>query len=290
MAQTLSSAFSHFLSAKAPSSWERESAASHRLSVERALSALDPVNMFETGSLKHGTAVSDNCDSDYFLRLPYSDRSRGPDSALRRISDQLRASFPRSYVRRATPAIAIYFTSAAGTVEITPAFYARETLTHNVFDIPDPTPGGNWLQSAPSAHLSYVNAQNSKHDGATKGLARLLKAWKYHHKVPMSSFYLEMHAARHAAEQPTIVYSWDLRDVFGNMLNSGLSDMNDPSGAKVGRITACSSPSNRIAALGKIRTALDCAREGERLRKIGQETGASLEFRKVFGDDFPYVL
>ncbi|MGH9126277.1 MAG: hypothetical protein ACRDZ8_16355 [Acidimicrobiales bacterium] len=54
------------------------------------------------------------------------------------------------------------------------------------------------MESAPTEHLAYVNEVNKQTgiEGAAKKLARLAEAWKYYNNVPVSSFYLEMRAAR----------------------------------------------------------------------------------------------
>ena len=56
-------------------------------------------------------------------------------------------------------------------------------------------------------HLAYVNEVHSiaKVRYGAKKLARLPKAWKYFNNVPMSSFYLEMRAAKYMAKEDSFI-------------------------------------------------------------------------------------
>ncbi|WP_104526463.1 hypothetical protein [Blastococcus atacamensis] len=68
-----------------------------------------------------------------------------------------------------------------------------------------PGPGDQWVESAPGAHLRFVNEQNDRLNKRVKPLARLLKAWKVYAGAPVSSTYLEMRAAEYAQSEKTIL-------------------------------------------------------------------------------------
>ncbi|MEX2290814.1 MAG: hypothetical protein WD794_10870 [Mycobacteriales bacterium] len=58
-----------------------------------------------------------------------------------------------------------------------------------MYDIPGAATG--WIMSVPAEHIDWVNEINRQSgiSGGAKKLARLLKAWRYHNNVPVSSFY-----------------------------------------------------------------------------------------------------
>ena len=69
-----------------------------------------------------------------------------------------------------------------------------------------------WIDTAPAAHLGYVNAINKEANVASgaKKLARLIKAWKYYNNVPVSSFYLEMRAAKYLSDETSFSPIWEI--------------------------------------------------------------------------------
>jgi hypothetical protein len=83
------------------------------------------------------------------------------------------------------PAV-VEFGGGYETWEIIPGFLTgRGGEKQLVNDIPGPSAGAAYIDSAPKEHLVYVNECNkSPHKGDTKDLARLIKAWKYLRSVP----------------------------------------------------------------------------------------------------------
>ena len=107
-----------------------------------------------------------------------------------------------------------------------------------------PGPGDQWVESAPQAHLRFVDQQNDRLSKRVKPLVRLLKQWKAHTGAPVSSSYLEMRAAEYAKGETSIFYRLDLRWLMRSLINVEVRSMNDPIGL-VSRINAVSSEDNR---------------------------------------------
>lgn len=191
MARSVSDAFSVLLGRLTPTQAERDTAASHRTSVYKALDdQLDVVAKWETGSFKHGTAISGHTDVDVLVSL------RGPkppssDTALSKVRSVLSRRFVLTPVVVRRPAVVVQF-GRRQEWELVPTYIKSTAGQHFTYD--SPAPGGNWMTTAPTAHAEYVDGSNSK--GGAKRLARLMKAWKYYNDVPVSSFYLEMRAAQ----------------------------------------------------------------------------------------------
>jgi len=139
----------------------------------------------------------------------------------------------------------------------------------------------------PAKHLAYVNECNTKpQKGNAKALARLIKGWKYFCNVPISSFYLEMRAARHVTTQSSYIHLCDVCWVLEKLHSHQLASMNDPKGAS-GRIYACSSDSARREALSKLATGATRARKALDAHNAEDPDDAFYYLDLVFGGVFP---
>lgn len=255
MARTVYEGFDTFLSWLTPLDSHRAAAARHRSSVEGSISrAMKVLSFRQTGSFWHGTGVRYHCDVDLMVSID-DDRPASSDTALRWVRDALTASLPSTPVYVSRPAVVVDFAGSDERWEVIPGFITgRGGADYLVWDIP--APGGGWIDTAPVAHLDYVNTCNQQPGavGGAKKLARLLKAWKYYNSVPISSFYMEMRAAQHMATQPSFSALWDLERVLSNLNASGLAGMRDPKKA-AGMFHACSSAATKTEALSKLDTA-----------------------------------
>lgn len=142
------------------------------------------------------------------------------------------------------------------------------------------------MQVCPDAHNDYVRNIDSKLNNKVKPLIRFIKAWKYLRQVPISSFYLEMRVAKYAEAEQSIIYDIDVKNVFCNLRDIALADMQDPTGYS-GYISACKSKSEREDALSKITTA---ATRAEKARDAAQKENLSDAFdwwRLLYGENFP---
>jgi hypothetical protein len=231
--------------------------------------------------------VRGHSDIDVLVSL----RDPKPESsytALNWVKDVLSQRFPRTTVLIRRPAIVVKFGDGYETWEVIPGFLTtRGTSDQLVYDIPGASTGAGWIDAAPKEHLAYVNECNQKpNKGDAKGLARLVKAWKYYRNVPVSSFYLEMRCAQHVATQTTYIAVWDLCLVLEKMNTHELAAMNDPKSAS-GRIYACSSDANRTDALSKLVTAAGRARNALDAYKANDPATAFSCLDLLFAGHFP---
>jgi hypothetical protein len=284
MARNVAQGFNVFLDRLVPTESERAVAAKHRDSVERSLdNGLGLKRFKQTGSLAHGTGITVHSDVDYLASLKGLQPSSS-DTALRKVKECLQGTFTATYIHVDRPAVVIEFASGKETFEVVPAWLQSGTGDTRVYAIPGRSSG--WIDSAPDAHLNYVNEANNSPSGGAKKLARLLKAWKYYCNVPISSFYLEMQAARYMKGESTIAWSVDMRTILRRLDDGALAAMNDPSGL-VGRIYACGTDAQKTDAKSKLASALsraDKARAAEDADKIDD---AFYWWDKVFGGKFP---
>lgn len=253
--------FDLFLQQLTPSPGEAAAKARHRGTVEASLRVASfGVREFrETGSFTHGTGVRGYVDVDLLVSIRAA-RPGSSDTALGWVKDALKRSLPTTAIVVRRPTVQVRFAGGAQTWEVLPAFVTARGGTAQVFDIPGAASG--WMDTAPTEHLAYVTQVNRRPQaaGGAKALARLMKAWKYYNQVPASSFYLEMRAAQHMADQTSFVPIWDLCWLLETLHGHRLTAMNDPMG-KAGRFAACSSDATRHEALSKVATAATRARK-----------------------------
>lgn len=272
---TANSYLNDLLSKYTPSSTYFDAARGHRSAIETRLdNDFGVKEMFETGSLKHGTGVWFYSDADYIVCLK-GERPQTGTSALTRVKASLADRFKSTTVKVRTPAVVCEFADAKETVEVVPAYSAN-----GGYWIPDPATGG-WMKTHPKDHNSYVNEINKKHSGAAKKLARLAKVWKYKRSVPVSSCYLEMRAAKYADGESGWHMPIDLHSYLQGLQSVELAAMNDPTGLG-SRFTACSSDSNREDAMSKLSTAVSRASKARDHDKNDQDADAVAQLKLLF--------
>ncbi|MBT2382395.1 nucleotidyltransferase [Streptomyces sp. ISL-11] len=291
MPRSVPEGFDVFLSRLVPLASQREAAAKHRSRVESSLSNALGIHLFrEIGSsFSHGTGVRDHCDVDLLVSIK-GERPNSPDTALGRVKSALQTSFPYTEVAIRKPTVVVKFAQGMETWEVLPGFItSRGSQNMPVYDIPGAA--GGWMDTAPTAHLAYVNEINNLPGiaGGAKKLARLAKAWKYYNEVPMSSFYLEMRAARYMSTQSPFVPVWDVCGFFEHLHSIQLAAMNDPKG-NAGRFSAYSAPAEGAEALSKLANAASRARRALAAHNSSDAATAFHNLDLLFGGEIPLTL
>jgi len=234
------------IAAMTPSAAARSAASSNRGAIEAAVRAgLDAYRIFETGSWSHGTAVSVWSDVDYFVSLSHTRPCRSYDDMVRlrrALADRL-GTRARS-VRVSSPGVRIDWVDGPDT-EVIPAHIAGG----DDWWIPDPD-GDGWIRSSPLKHNEYVDATRDLQP-RTKEFIRLVKLWKYRRRVPITSLYLELRAAKYVRANPPLHMIIDAAGFFRQLYSNQLADMNDPSRFDGRRISATHA-SSRATALERV--------------------------------------
>jgi hypothetical protein len=255
-----------------PSSSEFDGARSHRAAIEVRLDTyLGVSEMFEIGSLRHGTAVWVYSDVDYLVSLK-GIRPDNPWTMLNKVKEQLQARFPTTNVVVRRPAVVCKFSD--GDVEVVPGYPASSG-----YWIANPADG--WMLTHPKDHNKYVTDVNTKHNGAVKKLARQVKVWKYKRNVPVSSCYLEMRTTKHMDGETSYSPLWDLYLALKEIRDAELAAMNDPTGLG-SRFGACSSEANRLDAMSKLNTAVSRALKAKDHANDGYESLAIEQLKLLF--------
>jgi hypothetical protein len=287
MPRTLDEGFRDFLAELTPSTADTASAKSHRASIEQCLRNNYVVKrFFRTGSFGNGTSVYGYSDIDYFVSIPSANLSTDSDYVLRKLRDILIERFPRTAIAVRCPAVRIPFGSSQSEAhEIVPAdSLGLNASGHEVFEIPNCA--GAWMATSPDAHNSFVLSHNQRLSNRLKPLIRYLKAWKFYNSVPISSFYLEMRAAKFAAGEKSIIYSMDIRSIFTYLDDNALPALQDPTGV-AGYIYPCSTNAKFAEARSKIATARKRADNAREAEDVGNLVSAFYWWDLFFGGCFP---
>lgn len=256
-----------------PTSSQFDGARSHRAAIEVRLDTYLGVHeMFEIGSLRHGTGVWLYSDADYLVSLK-GVRPDSPWTMLNKVKEQLQNRFPSTTVTTRRPAVVCKFSD--GDVEVVPGYPA----TGGGYWIANPADG--WMLTHPKDHNKYVTDVNTKHGGAVKKLARQVKVWKYKRNVPVSSCYLEMRTAKHMDGESSYSPLWDLYLTLKKMRDADLAAMNDPTGLG-SRFGSCSSEANRLDAMSKLNTAVSRALKAKDYADEGYESLAIEQLKLLF--------
>ncbi len=280
--------FSTYLDAHSPQEFHKAEVRRYRERLHEALSSKYRVTaFFQSGSFRHGTAFTPYSDVDYLVRIHFEDKPGSSTTILSGMRQYLQAElWEASSVYVSRPTVTVEFPGMIAQYEITPGYLLRGTEdSDRVLAIP--ASGGGWREAAPSAHREFISRTDRQRHGSVKELARLLKAWKYEHGVPISSFYLEMRAAEYGAHQDSIFLLTAARDVVNKLAREDLPAMNDPT-RLVSRISPCSSESARIAALGSLRTARTHLDSAVAAWLASESWEMTQELRAVWGARFPY--
>ena len=284
--RTVAQGFNAFHTRITPSGYESGKAASHKASITSRLEAhYDLKQLFYSGSANNGTSISRYSDVDLFAWIPTSKLKSNSTTSLREIKECLQERFPYTTIYVDSPAIVLDFGGGDwDTAEVIPADYIEQKNKKNVYEIPNGS--GGWMRSSPSTHTSYVSAENTRLGKKLKPLIRFLKAWKYYCNVPISSFYLELRAAKWMEGESSIVYDIDLCSILKKLDSCGLAAMQDPKGIS-GYVSACASEARKRDALSKLSTAKTRAEKARQAETEGDIHDAFYWWDKVFAGNFP---
>lgn len=255
-----------------PTSSQFDGARSHKTAIEVRLDTYLGVHeMFEIGSLRHGTGVWHYSDADYLVSLK-GIRPDSPWTMLNKVKEQLQERFPSTTIVTRRPAVVCKFSD--GEVEVVPGY--PDTSGYWIAN-----PADGWMLTHPKDHNKYVTDVNNKHDGAVKKLARQVKVWKYKRNVPVSSCYLEMRTAKHMDGESSYSPLWDLYLTLKKMRDADLAAMNDPTGLG-SRFGSCSSEANRQDAMSKLNTAVARALKAKDFVENGDNSSAIEQLKLLF--------
>ncbi|GAA4704260.1 hypothetical protein [Nocardioides conyzicola] len=280
--------FDRYLAARAPTEAHKAEVRRYRERIRGIIAANhNLMGFFQSGSFQHGTAVMPYSDVDYIARIHFEDKPGSSNTILNNLRDLLKRELWDATVTVRRPTVTVEFPSLLPFYEITPGYLHRGGTTDEDRVLLIPAPGGGWREAAPQAHNKFVGDMDRKHGGDVRKTARLLKAWKYEHSVPISSFYLEMRAAEYGKNNDSMYPFSACRSIFTTLADQGLPSMNDPA-RLVARINACSSESARASSMSHLRRCKQSINAASAAWLADERWDMNQALQDVWGSDFPY--
>jgi len=181
-------------------------------------------NSFLIGSWGKGTQVRPPRDVDVLFLLPAAVYHRFQQRGGNRQSDLLQevkgviaSTYSQTTMRGDGQVIVINFGTTK--VELSPGF----RCTDGSIIICDTNTGGSYKTSTAEAELHELSASDTRWNGNTRALIRMLKQWQREHNVPLKSFQIERLAIQFLATWPNsqydvFWYDWMVRDFFSYLM------------------------------------------------------------------------
>ena len=262
-----------------------------RTAVARGVTVHDS---FLTGSYRRRTLIApvQEADVDIVVVLDRSYRRRGSRAVLDLVKDTLRETYPSSAISRNGQAVTIRY--SAFTVNVVPAF--TPWWDSSSLDICNS--GDNaWIRTNPREHIEISSKINQRTGGLLVPSVKMLKAWNRAAGRPLRSFHLEVLAWK-VFDPGWLSAAWSGPGPAWPLIRENVSrffaeapdrlrrKLPDPARGE-GDLGGYLTDRARDDALSKLTTAASrCARAGQLLGN-GDTAGASVIYRKVFGDAFP---
>jgi hypothetical protein len=174
--------------------------------------------------------------------------------------------------------ILISFAEGTHIVELLPAW----KLESGAYRIPNSENGGSWDTWHPVAEIQNIHDSNVQ-TKKTKKLVRMMKAWVRSCGVPLKSFMLELLVVNYLRDEfnneVNISYPKFVSEFFRYILlkkNSTVTSPGSPTPINIGD-----------SWYSRTESAFTRSKKAIEYEESGKLNDASLEWKKIFGDDFP---
>ncbi|MDB5264654.1 MAG: hypothetical protein JWN64_225 [Parcubacteria group bacterium] len=237
------------------------------------------------GSYGKATYIRPPRDIDILFQMPATEFKRFDSLAgnkqsqlLQEIRSALKSTYTTTEVIKAFgKVVVIEFADNTHNVELLPAW----KLVDGTFRIPDTENGGSWQIYDPVREMQYIR-DSSKKTGKTLDLVRFCKKWADHCGVPIKSFVIEVLVVQYLDSLGDAIsgkgYAILVNGFFEYLLTRVNGTVITASGEAISLGNAWQS---RVETAGaRAAKALDFDNNGDLPE-------ASMEWRKVFGDNFP---
>jgi len=237
---------------------------------------------YVVGSFGRATASKPFTDVDLLVRLVVDDglwtQTYAADSSkfLYRVRTSLSSTSTVAKIGARGQAVRLFYSDGLY-VDVA----AVEKYNTGAFAIPDGT--GGWLSTNPLKHSEYLNDRNRQLGGNLKRFIQVVKQWNRAHSSYLSSFHLEMLAARSFSTLGT--NRREALKVFFNHNHYNLS-VQDPAGYS-GDLSSYLTMSARQAVNDNITSAYTRAVNAIAAENRGDHQEAICLWRVILGSDFP---
>jgi Second Messenger Oligonucleotide or Dinucleotide Synthetase domain len=258
-------------------------------------------NSLLVGSWGKSTAIRPPRDIDVLFILPDRVRTRldgltvGTNIQsvlLQEVRGVLAKNYRKTKMRGDGQVVVVPFVSHE--IEVVPAFVHKSLFFREPtgkYIICNTGGGGSWTVTDPKAEQAHIREANTRTDGETRNLTRMLKRWQAHCHVEIKSFVLELLVVEFLdgwthSKKGLAWYGYMVRDFL-----EFACQKNFFSGVTVpgtDEWLPCGSPLwNSKARSARARAAKACRYEAS--DKPGSGASAGSEWQKIFGPDIPLL-
>ena len=239
------------------------------------------------GSYGKNTAIRPPSDIDILFIMPSDLFSKydqywgnGQSKLLQDVKNVLLRTYSSTEIRGDGQVVSVRFTSYK--VEVVPAF---PTPHYDYYKFPDTNGGGSWRDTDPKAEKSALSESNGTTKGNTIRLIKMLKAWKQHCAVPLKSLGIEITVVHflstyHFKDKSAMYYDLMVRDYLDYLIQHKSWSYPIPD------ISESLYIGN--AWLSRAETAYNRAKKACTYESSNEYRLATVEWKKIFGDDFEY--
>ena len=240
------------------------------------------------GSYGKRTAVRPPRDVDVLFLMPFADYARfnnyqgnGQSALLQEIRSVLQEKYSTTEKIRGDGQVVVVPFKNGHTVEVLPAWRSKGKQ----YIIPNTHDGGSWKIVDHDAEFANVGDSDTRSDGNTRNLIKMMKAWQAECSVPIKSLVLELRAVNFLAkwkyfDNGTTYYDWMVRDFFEGLIAKANSWCTIP-GIEEKRYYGNAWLSRAESAYNRATKA--CEFESEK-----KEYDAAVEWRKIFGSQYEF--
>ncbi|SFI80585.1 SMODS domain-containing nucleotidyltransferase [Methylobacterium brachiatum] len=170
------------------------------------------------GSWGKGTQVRPSADIDIMVEFTPAVLARfearvgnRQSQLLQEVRASLLDAYPQTDMRGDGQVVMVQFNTI--TVEVVPVF----DLPGGQYLMPDTNNGGRWKTVDPLAQIALIEAIDTRTNGNTRALTKIIKMWQREKNVPLKSFLIELLVADFMstyqyAQQDYYYYDWFVRD------------------------------------------------------------------------------
>ncbi len=191
--------------------------------------------------------------------------SNGPSALLQRARTQLQKTYPNTTeIKSWGKVVLVSFGDGQHDVEVLPCYENDD----GTFTIPNSEDGGSWDAFDPREEMRNV-AESQKQTGLTRQMIKMLKRWRRKNDVKIKSYQIEFFCVSFLSTEYEASKSWSqLIEEFFVWLELQSTDYDD-------------------GALTKVISAKNRANKARGYELDEKYADACLEWRKVFGQQFP---
>lgn len=239
------------------------------------------------GSYGKNTNIRPPRDVDVMFIMPYekfeqynSHEGNAQSQLLQDIRSILLEKYPDVNIRGDGQVVVLPF-EGGHNIELVPAWL----LNNGKYYIPDTHEGGTWKTVDPKDEIKNIQDSDDRSNGNTRNLIRMIKAWQLECNVPIKSLAIELRAVNFLNnyqyyDKSAVYYDWMIRDYFAELLKHVNNTCKMPGlDEKIDYGDEWKS---------KAESALSRAIKACEYESKKDEYNATLEWKKIFGDDFNF--